>query len=119
MLILTGVSSNWTDDQPYSWSTTPFHPSTEAYKEAKVCLDRNGKRARNLVCPVVLEFQPEGTLPDIQSLQEAKVFLDERYGKEQPFFLAVGFHKPHIPLKYPSSFLGKCNVLNFPSFVYV
>ena len=24
---------------------------------------------------------------------------------ETPFFLAVGYHKPHIPLKFPKSFL--------------
>uniref|UniRef100_A0A1B6C2X0 Sulfatase N-terminal domain-containing protein n=1 Tax=Clastoptera arizonana TaxID=38151 RepID=A0A1B6C2X0_9HEMI len=99
-----GISSNWSDDQPYSWSFTPFHPSTEIYKEAKVCVDKQGKLGRNLICPVVPQFQPKGTLPDIQSVIEAKRFLNN-VDKEEPFFLAVGFHKPHVPLKYPFSFL--------------
>jgi hypothetical protein len=77
---------------------------------------------------------PEKTLPDIQTSDQAVQFL--RYWKgtratevegltndvtdaektrmmgqrsskqENPFFLAVGFHKPHVPLKFPKHFLG-------------
>lgn len=52
--------------------------------------------------------QPEGTLPDIQSTQYAINFLKNHSAssnRNQPFFLAVGYHKPHIPLKYPKQFL--------------
>lgn len=76
---------------------------------AKVCIDKNGEFAKNLICPVVLEQQPEGTLPDLQSLEEALTFLkhsNDIAGK-MPFFLAVGFHKPHIPFKFPWFYLGK------------
>lgn len=75
----------------------------------QVCPGGDGKLHTNIVCPVTVSQQPEGTLPDIQSTQYAIEFLknhsklyDKRY---QPFFLAVGYHKPHIPLKYPKHFL--------------
>lgn len=35
-LLLSGVSSNYSDDYPYSWSIPPFHPSTEKYENDKV-----------------------------------------------------------------------------------
>ena len=103
-----GVSSNYTDDEEYSWSDKPFHPSTEKYKDSKVCVSRNGTLASNLICPVIVKQQPGGTLPDLESLRAALDFL--KYRKEiagdKPYFLAVGFHKPHIPFKFPVEYLG-------------
>ncbi|XP_054267443.1 iduronate 2-sulfatase isoform X1 [Macrosteles quadrilineatus] len=99
-----GISSNFSDDQPYSWSCDPYHPPTEVYKDAAVC-PRTGSLCSDLVCPVDPALQPGGTLPDLQSLHEAQVFLRSRRANQQPFFMAVGFHKPHVPLKYPSEFL--------------
>lgn len=60
-----GISSNFSDDQPYSWSQAPFHPQAEAFKNAKVCSNPDGSLGMNLICPVQTEFQPLGTLPDI------------------------------------------------------
>ncbi|XP_068701510.1 iduronate 2-sulfatase-like isoform X2 [Montipora foliosa] len=87
----------------------PYIPSAEKYKNAKVCPGQDGKLYTNIVCPVDLSQQPEKTLPDIQSTQFAINFLQQHSTnhntKGQPFFLAVGYHKPHIPLKYPKQFL--------------
>lgn len=101
-----GISSNFTDDAKFSWSKTPYHPPTEKYKEAKVCVTRNGSLARNLLCPVIVKEQPGGSLPDLESLSAAKDFL--KYHNQitnLPYFLAVGFHKPHIPIKFPIEYL--------------
>lgn len=121
-----GVSSNFTDDAKYSWSDAPYHPSTEKYKESKVCNTRNGTRARNLMCPVIIEEQPEGTLPDIQSIDAALDFLNRRNNaiNPQPYFLAVGLHKPHVPLKYPLEYLSnfECTIvcmINFHLYNFV
>uniref|UniRef100_T1JGG9 Iduronate 2-sulfatase n=1 Tax=Strigamia maritima TaxID=126957 RepID=T1JGG9_STRMM len=105
-----GRASNFTDDFPYSWSEYPYHASTEKYKMSNVCLEDDGSLRMNLVCPVDLETQPEGTLPDIQAVEYARKRLirfaeDKKRGQMQPFFLAVGFHKPHIPLKFPREYL--------------
>ncbi|CAL7933446.1 unnamed protein product [Xylocopa violacea] len=101
-----GFSSNNSDDSPYSWSETPFHPFTERYKDAPVC--RTSVRtllAQNLVCPVKILSMPNKTLPDIEILREAKRFLFKHAKNTTPFFLAVGFQKPHIPFKYPRRYL--------------
>ena len=101
-----GISSNFSDDMPYSWSQTPFHPSTQKFKDKPVCPGRDGKLHDNLLCPVKVESQPEKTLPDIQSAEEAVRFLQERRNESnKPFFLALGLHKPHVPFKFPEEFL--------------
>lgn len=106
-----GKSSNFTDDYPYSWSNTTFHPSTEAYMNDAICFDRKlNKLEKNVICPVTLESQPEKTLPDIQSVQEAKRILSVT---DEPFFMAIGFHKPHIPFRFPSQYLKYHNLNKF------
>ncbi|XP_021262046.1 iduronate 2-sulfatase isoform X2 [Numida meleagris] len=100
-----GVSSNYSDDYPYSWSIPPFHPSTEKYENDKTCRGKDGRLYANLVCPVDVTEMPGGTLPDIQSTEEAMRLLNVMKTKKQKFFLAVGYHKPHIPLRYPQEFL--------------
>lgn len=117
-----GISSNFTDDYPYSWSQYPFHPPTEKYKDAAVCEDKETKNLqKNLVCPVNVKDQPGGTLPDLESLEHAVSFLSNR-NSSQPFLLVVGFYKPHIPIKFPEQYLGnylslvsKKNHINRPS----
>lgn len=44
---------------------------------------------------------PEGTLPDKQSTEQAIRLLEKMKTSASPFFLAVGYHKPHIPFRYP------------------
>ncbi|XP_075576712.1 iduronate 2-sulfatase isoform X4 [Pelecanus crispus] len=100
-----GVSSNYSDDYPYSWSIPPFHPSAEKYENDKTCRGKDGKLYANLVCPVDVTEMPSGTLPDIQSTEEAIRLLNVMKTNKQKFFLAVGYHKPHIPLRYPQEFL--------------
>ncbi|KAH9507789.1 hypothetical protein Btru_052863 [Bulinus truncatus] len=100
------LASNYSDDSPYSWTNIPYHPSTEKYKMAKVCPNQDGTLGMNIVCPVDVDRMPEGTLPDIQIADFAVEFLKNMSKTEQPFFLGVGFHKPHIPLKYPKEFLN-------------
>lgn len=101
-----GKASNFSDDYPLSWSEVPYHASTEKYKMKKVCPGMDGELHMNLVCPVDITTQPEGTLPDIQATQHAiKLLKMMATNKSQPFFLGVGYHKPHIPLKYPREYL--------------
>lgn len=58
------------------------------------------------VCPVRVSAMPNKTLPDIETLREARKFIHEHKEDDDPFFLAVGFQKPHIPLKYPERYLS-------------
>lgn len=101
-----GISSNGSDDSPYSWTAKPFHPYTDRYKNAPVCKAiPQSEAAQNLICPVHVATMPNKTLPDIETLREAKKFIHKHKKDTSPFFLAVGFQKPHIPLKYPERYL--------------
>ncbi|CAH2091692.1 unnamed protein product [Euphydryas editha] len=102
-----GLSSNFTDDFPYSWTEEPYHPASQKYKDAAVCKSKHSNKLyKNLLCPINVNKQPDGTLPDLESLKYSIDFFKKR-NSNKPFLLAVGFHKPHIPLKYPHKFLRK------------
>ncbi|XP_063978927.1 iduronate 2-sulfatase [Diachasmimorpha longicaudata] len=108
-----GISSNNSDDSPYSWSREAFHPYTNRYKDSPLCTSEDDRLpARNLVCPVDVSSMPRGTLPDIENFEAAKEFLNNYKNNitnthgETPFFLALGFEKPHIPLKHPKKYLS-------------
>uniref|UniRef100_A0A8C1A4Y5 Iduronate 2-sulfatase n=1 Tax=Cyprinus carpio carpio TaxID=630221 RepID=A0A8C1A4Y5_CYPCA len=49
-------------------------------------------------------FHP-GTLPDIENTAEAIRLLESMKDSHNPFFLAVGFYKPHIPFRIPREYL--------------
>ncbi|XP_068105687.1 iduronate 2-sulfatase isoform X2 [Hyperolius riggenbachi] len=100
-----GISSNHSDDYPYSWSVKPYHPSSEKYENEKTCKGKDGELHANLVCPVDVSKVPEGTLPDIQSTEEAIRLLKVVKQQNSSFFLAIGYHKPHIPFRFPKEFL--------------
>lgn len=105
------MSSNFTDDYPMSWSQPPYHPPTEKYLNRATCRDRRRRRlVKNLNCPVRLKDQPGRTLADIQSTDHAIRFLRNI---TRPFFLAIGYHKPHIPFQFPKKYLRHHPIYKF------
>ncbi|PSN43846.1 Iduronate 2-sulfatase [Blattella germanica] len=116
IVAIIGISSNHSDDQPYSWSEEPYHPPTQQFKNARVCHQPDGSIKQAIVCPVEVELQPGQSLPDLQSLQEAVKFLNTwPSASSKSFFLAVGFHKPHIPLKYPRKYRAHVRPFAMPT----
>ncbi|TRY83906.1 hypothetical protein DNTS_014654 [Danionella cerebrum] len=79
-----GIASNHSDDYPYSWSVPPYHPPSFKYEKRKM---------------------PLGTLPDLENAAEAVRLLQSVKDSVTPFFLAVGFYKPHIPFRIPQEYL--------------
>lgn len=101
-----GIASNHTDDYPYSWSVPAYHPASFTFEKKKMCKGDDGQLHVNLLCAVNVTEQPMGTLPDIESTDEALSFLKSRVDEDAPFFLAAGFHKPHIPFRIPQEYLS-------------
>ncbi|XP_006881393.1 PREDICTED: iduronate 2-sulfatase-like [Elephantulus edwardii] len=99
-----GITSNHSDDSPYSWSIPPYHPSSEVCENTKTCRGQDGQLHANLLCPVDVVDVPEGTLPDMQSTERAIQLLEKMTTSSRPFFLTVGYHKPHIPFRHPEEF---------------
>ncbi|KAJ6632748.1 Iduronate 2-sulfatase, partial [Pseudolycoriella hygida] len=113
-----GVSSNFNDDYPLSWSRKPYHPPSEKYMNKRTC-PQSGELRKNIFCPVHVKYQPMKTLPDIQSINTARRFLQTP--PTRPFFLSVGLHKPHIPFRFPSKYLKYHPLSKFtkPEFNYI
>ncbi|XP_014905067.1 iduronate 2-sulfatase isoform X1 [Poecilia latipinna] len=101
-----GIASNHTDDYPYSWSVPAYHPFSFRFEKQKMCKGEDGQLHANLLCAVNVTEQPGGTLPDLESTDEAVRLLKSRASDGAPFFLAVGFHKPHIPFRIPQEYLS-------------
>ncbi|XP_005813282.2 iduronate 2-sulfatase isoform X2 [Xiphophorus maculatus] len=101
-----GIASNHTDDYPYSWSIPAYHPFSFRFEKQKMCKGEDGRLHANLLCAVNVTEQPGGTLPDLESTDEAVRLLKSRASDGAPFFLAVGFHKPHIPFRIPQEYLS-------------
>ncbi|KAH6936620.1 hypothetical protein HPB50_020344 [Hyalomma asiaticum] len=106
-----GPPSGRRQDYPYSWSVKPFTPKSLYYENKEVCPDPSGSPKANLLCAVNVSTQPLKTLPDLQNAEVATEFLRQWSSKEgskraqTPFFLAVGFYKPHIPFRIPKEYL--------------
>ncbi|AWP12491.1 putative iduronate 2-sulfatase [Scophthalmus maximus] len=101
-----GIASNYSDDYPYSWSIPAYHPASFQFEKKKMCKGEDGNLHANLLCAVNVTEQPGGTLPDLESTDEAVRLLKSRAAADVPFFLAVGLHKPHIPFRIPQEYLS-------------
>ncbi|XP_076442922.1 iduronate 2-sulfatase-like isoform X2 [Babylonia areolata] len=100
-----GEKASGFDDNAYSWSFPAYHAPTMEYRNANVCRNSDGTLHNNAQCPVDVKQMPGQSLPDIQIADTALQFLRNRSQDKHPFFLGVGFHKPHLPFKFPQDYL--------------
>ncbi|XP_038063308.1 iduronate 2-sulfatase-like [Patiria miniata] len=122
-----GACSNFTDDYPLSWSVPVHRPTSKREKGIKQCPGLDGNLHSYTMCPVNVTLMPGGTLPDIetsdyaisvlQSLSRTRgkhnkkkkkkndtLRIEELTRPHLPFFLAVGYYKPHLPFRYPQEY---------------
>ena len=94
-----GEASSGMDDPP-SWSVPYWHAPNEPYWWLN--------KTRSWM-PVGAETRRKHPLPDEQIYKRAAQMLKELAPKartgQQPFFMAVGFLKPHLPFIFPQEFL--------------
>ena len=93
---------NGFDDQKYSWSLPYYHsPLEQQYgpgNHSASWRSFDGFEDNQL---------PDGQIADnaIETLRQLK--QNQSKGDDRPFFLAVGFHKPHVPFYAPSKYFDK------------
>lgn len=90
------------DDSKYSWSVPYFHATDDVRSsDSWHCFDNVSDSALQ-----------DGKIADnaIKTLQQFK----QNGGSDQPFFLAVGFHKPHLPFFAPSTYCGMYSDTKLP-----
>lgn len=100
------------DDMCHSWTNNVYYHSPESSywtgTDPKSHPDRF--RAGCSWAAVPASIEKEHPLPDTQVAERAIATLKNmstQLSSNQPFFLAVGFHKPHLPWIFPESFLNK------------
>jgi len=106
-----GVGHGSGDDSLYSWSTPFFHaPSASYWGPAGAC-----SGCGNSWISVSPAAERAVALPDTQIAQNAIASLanfsregvGRRRAGSRPFFLAAGFHKPHLPFVAPQHFFER------------
>ena len=110
-----GMSSKG-DDQPYSWSEEFFHAPNLNFWSGKI-KQPGCQGCGNSWIAVSPEAEKNHPLPGQQiadnAISQLEQFVEHGIGKAQnekndditnPFFLAVGFHKPHLPFVAPERF---------------
>jgi iduronate 2-sulfatase len=91
-------SGNPREEDPQSWSV-PFVLKAPGWRNYLLSEDTGGKGNAYEAADVPDNGYPDGKLTDlaVQTLTELKA-------KDQPFFLAVGYFKPHLPFNAPKKY---------------
>lgn len=98
-------------DNVAGWSEKPWRPSTSDYhkpelQEAAIAAHRATYPQRKQVrgMPYEASDDPDETYRDYETASKAIEYLTRFADDEEPFFLAVGFNKPHLPFCAPQRY---------------
>ena len=102
---MDGLNANGTQQIPEAWDRTPTEPG--AWRENKHLLHgyAKGRKREAGVSPILesLEVGDED-YPDGILAEQAIASLERLASEKKPFFLAVGFFKPHLPFAAPKKY---------------
>ena len=82
------------DDDLDGWSKAPYDQTSDFYKD---------RRERGIPRVAYESWESEELLPDAKNVNHALKELERLSRQQQPFFLAVGLHSPHLPFRAPKS----------------
>jgi iduronate 2-sulfatase len=101
-------------DDPYSWSEPPWYhgvpyrqwfnkDSLDFVKQLKAL--PKDKQPKNLrAAPFEAAIEPDASYPDAMTAAKAIETLQRLQADGKPFFLGVGFVKPHLPFTCPQQY---------------
>ncbi len=88
-------------DDPPSWTEPYYHaPNYDLWRES----NKNNQKSQSWISVPTTIYRKE-PLPDQQIAEKASQRLEVYARQKKPFFMAVGFHKPHLPFVFPSDFI--------------
>lgn len=90
-----GRSAYWDELGPKTLRWGPEPPGGRQFTE------RFGKRVRDSLAWAALDIEP-GQMPDEQIATWGKEQIDKE--RDAPFFMALGFYKPHVPMTAPKRY---------------
>jgi iduronate 2-sulfatase len=109
--ISLGKIFHFPDDNRQGWSEAPWRPSTSDYQDRKAEREAIAKHKakypnRKKVRGAAYEAAdaPDQNYRDHQTATKAIEYLQRFRDDEAPFFLAVGFFKPHLPFCAPKQY---------------
>ncbi|SHG90481.1 sulfatase [Flagellimonas flava] len=119
-LSLGKILHNWNEDALDSWSETPWHPrvfepgSWEQQRLNYLRPENFGTRAPIEKAGVADTAYLDGKIAN-RAIKELQRFAES----DQPFFIAMGFVKPHLPFNAPAKYwdLYDPNKIEFPEFM--
>lgn len=94
-------------DNARGWSEPPMRPSGPGYQLAaslKTARQASRDNAKKRGPPIESADVPDGRYRDGILAEKTIQDLRRLRAKEQPFFLAVGFYKPHLPFVAPKKY---------------
>ncbi|MDA0816250.1 MAG: sulfatase [Planctomycetota bacterium] len=98
-------------DNLEGWSEKPWRPSGSGYQntalqEEAMAEHRAKYPGRTKVRGMAYEAfdAPDEAYPDHETASKAIAYLEQFADQDEPFFLAVGFQKPHLPFCAPQSY---------------
>ena len=92
-----GKKRFWDEVGPKTLRWGPEPPEGRPFKE------RYGKKTQDSMAWAALDIEV-GEMPDEQIATWGKQQLDKHNPEDKPFFLALGFYKPHVPLTAPKRY---------------
>eukprot|EP00039_Didymoeca_costata_P011300 m.158044 g.158044 ORF g.158044 m.158044 type:complete len:140 (+) comp15125_c0_seq3:426-845(+) len=103
-----------------SWSVPYYHP-TDPYDQYNASNPRPKNQPAHGAAPFSNEAvdMPWQTFNDAKSALHAIDWINNASKYDEPFFLAVGFHRPHIPYVFPKEFQYTGNVTFPPKDYYI
>ena len=99
--VFHGGSRSSNSDDPISWSAPYYQPPNN--KDTHFYYNFGWEHITYAVDQALID--EEGELPDQQTANHAVETIDKTLGSVgKPFFMAVGFHRPHLPFVVPEKY---------------
>ena len=93
-----------TADSARGWSEKPVRAKAPTYAKQESTKDAKMKKGRKRGLPYEAADVPDDFYGDGQIANQAVSALKRLSGQKKPFFLAVGFTKPHLPFVAPQKY---------------